>query len=38
MERVIPVFSIDEYDEAVDFYVSRLGFTILFEHRHDKPV
>lgn len=35
MARVIPVFSIDDYDAAVDFYISRLGFTILFEHRHE---
>lgn len=35
MERVIPVLQIDNYDQAVDFYVTRLGFTILFEHRHE---
>ena len=35
MERVIPVLQIDDYDHAVDFYVTRLGFTILFEHRHE---
>ncbi|MEH6472966.1 MAG: glyoxalase superfamily protein [Halopseudomonas sp.] len=35
MERVIPVLPIDDYDRAVDFYVTRLGFTILFEHRHE---
>ena len=35
MERVIPVLQIDDYDQAVDFYAARLGFTILFEHRHE---
>ena len=35
MERVIPVLQIDDYDQAVDFYATRLGFTILFEHRHE---
>lgn len=35
MGRVIPVFSIDEYEVAVNFYVLRLGFSILFEHRHE---
>lgn len=35
MERVIPVLPIDAYSKAVDFYVTRLGFTILFEHRHE---
>ena len=34
MERIIPVLSIDDYDGAVDFYVTSLGFEILFEHRH----
>ena len=36
MERVIPVLQIDDYDHAVNFYVTRLGFTILFEHRHEQ--
>ena len=35
MERIVPVLGIDEYEEAVDFYVTRLGFTVLFEHRHE---
>ena len=35
MERVIPVLQIDDYQEAIDFYVARLGFTIVFEHRHE---
>lgn len=35
MERVIPVLKIDEYASAVDYYVSRLGFSIVFEHRHE---
>jgi len=35
VERVVPVLSIDEYESAVDFYVRRLGFDILFEHRHE---
>lgn len=35
MERVVPVLSIDDYKDAVDFYVTRLGFEILFEHRHE---
>ena len=35
MERVIPVLQIDEYDLAIDFYITRLGFNILFEHRHE---
>ncbi len=35
MERVVPVLAIDNYDEAVAFYVSGLRFRILFEHRHE---
>lgn len=35
MEHVIPVLQIDDYQEAVDFYVETLGFSILFEHRHE---
>lgn len=35
MERVVPVLGIDDYAVAVDFYVTRLGFEILFEHRHE---
>lgn len=35
MERIVPVLGIDDYDVAVDFYVDRLGFKILFEHRHE---
>lgn len=35
MERIVPVLQIDEYDEAIDFYVSRLGFSIFLEHRHE---
>lgn len=35
MERVLPVLQIDKYESAVDFYVSRLGFEILMEHRHE---
>lgn len=35
MERVIPVLQIEDYELAVDFYATRLGFTILFEHRHE---
>ncbi len=35
MERVLPVLSIDGYEAAADYYVHRLGFEILFEHRHE---
>lgn len=35
MERVIPVLSIDEYDAAIRFYVQKLKFNVLFEHRHE---
>ncbi|MDH3582761.1 MAG: glyoxalase superfamily protein [Phycisphaerae bacterium] len=35
MEKIIPVLQIDDYREAVDFYVERLGFSIVFEHRHE---
>lgn len=35
MERVVPVLQIDDYAEAVTFYVDRLGFEIDFEHRHE---
>ena len=35
MERVVPVLGIDDYEVAVDFYVARLKFEILFEHRHE---
>ena len=35
MECVIPVLQIDDYQDAVDFYVSGLGFEIVFEHRHE---
>ncbi len=35
MESIVPVLQIDEYDAAVDYYVSRLGFSITLEHRHE---
>ncbi len=35
MEYVLPVLQIDDYDGAVDFYVRRLGFEIVMEHRHE---
>lgn len=35
MEHVLPVLQIDDYDDAVDFYVKRLGFEIAMEHRHE---
>ena len=35
MERVVPVLSVDDYQKACDFYVTGLGFTIDFEHRHE---
>lgn len=35
MEHVVPVLQIDDYQGAVDFYVSGLGFDIVFEHRHE---
>ncbi len=35
MEKTLPVLQIDDYDEAVGFYVNRLGFEILMEHRHE---
>lgn len=35
MESVLPVLQIDDYDASVDFYVQRLGFEILMEHRHE---
>ncbi len=35
MERIVPVLQIDDYQQAVDFYVSALGFTTVFEHRHE---
>ncbi len=35
MEFVLPVLQIDDYDSAVDFYVARLGFEIIMEHRHE---
>jgi len=34
MEHVTPVLGIDDYQAAVDFYVTGLGFEIMFEHRH----
>ncbi len=35
MEKVLPVLQIDDYSDAVDFYVFRLGFKILMEHLHE---
>lgn len=35
MERAVPVLQIDEYQAAVDYYVTGLGFEIDFEHRHE---
>ncbi|NND99868.1 MAG: VOC family protein [Pirellulaceae bacterium] len=35
MQRIVPVLPIDQYSDAVDFYVNRLGFTIQMEHRHE---
>ncbi len=35
MSKIVPVLPIDEYQQAVDFYVTGLGFSILFEHRHE---
>ena len=35
MEQVLPVLQIDDYDDAVDFYIKRLGFEIVMEHRHE---
>lgn len=35
MEHVLSVLQIDDYDTAVDFYVTRLGFEILMEARHE---
>ncbi len=35
MEFVLPVLQIDDYGDAVDFYVERLGFGIVMEHRHE---
>ena len=35
MEHVLPVLQIDEYDVAVDFYIGRLGFETVMEHRHE---
>jgi uncharacterized glyoxalase superfamily protein PhnB len=35
MENVVPVLQIDDYQQAVDFYVAGLGFSIVFEHRHE---
>jgi catechol 2,3-dioxygenase-like lactoylglutathione lyase family enzyme len=40
MQSVIPALRINEYDEAKEFYVGRLGFVIDWEHRFesDYPV
>ncbi|MCB9893930.1 MAG: VOC family protein [Planctomycetes bacterium] len=35
MERVVPVLQIDDYQQACDYYVDGLGFSIDFEHRHE---
>ena len=35
MERIVPVLGIDDYRDAVTFYVDKLGFSITFEHRHE---
>ena len=35
MEHVLPVLQIDDYEQAVEFYVTGLGFEILMEHRHE---
>ena len=35
MEHILPVLQIDDYDGAVEFYVNRLGFEIIMEHRHE---
>lgn len=35
MEYVLSVLQIDDYDVAVDFYIERLGFEIVMEHRHE---
>ena len=35
MEHVLPVLQIDDYEGAVDFYVDKLGFEIVMEHRHE---
>lgn len=35
MEHILPVLQIDDYDAAVDFYIVRLGFEIVMEHRHE---
>lgn len=35
MEKVLPVLSIDSYEDAVRFYEAALGFSILMEHRHE---
>ena len=35
MEHILPVLQIDDYDGAVDFYIKRLGFEIIMEHRHE---
>lgn len=35
MEQVLPVLQIDDYDEALNFYRTGLGFEILMEHRHE---
>ncbi len=34
-EHALPVLQIDDYQAAVDFYVGRLGFEIVMEHRHE---
>lgn len=35
MEHILPVLQIDQYDDAVDFYIKGLGFEIVMEHRHE---
>ena len=35
MEKILAVLQIDNYDDAVDFYHTRLGFDIAMEHRHE---
>ena len=36
MERAYPVLRIDDYQQAVDYYVDFLGFEIDFEWRHEE--
>ena len=35
MEQVLPVLQIDDYATAVEFYVRKLGFEVVMEHRHE---